>query len=264
MVQRDGAICSLCAEELNSCPHWAPVLLGWVCKACAPALPPCTGQPMPHGCEGVSRAALCPLERKGLDPAPAPCGSLVTAGTECPHSVAVEAARALRVGGARWVLSREGPVLAAVSWVWSAGPSAPPAPHQEGTTTLRHGRCRTCCWLGSSQRWGEGLSHSVCLQGMGRGWAKAATPSRVRLLAAPRSPSVVPHTVRGRDGAQWGCCRPPALGMESGTVPGGERGGERSTRGLRQPPLPACPFHRGQGPSGRGGLAGGRALPAPS
>lgn len=137
-------------------------------------------------------------------------------------------------------------------------PMAPPAPHQVGTTTLRHGRCRTCCWLGSSQSCGEDMSHSLCLQGMGRGRAEAAVPSPICLLAGPCSPSAVPHTVRGRARAQRGCCRPPGLGMGSGAGSAAPVG----SASPRSPPVPV-PVTAGRDPAGARGWSGAGLSPLP-
>lgn len=151
-----------------------------------------------------------------------------------------------------------------------------------GATTLLEWGFGTCCCLGGCQRWGGGGCSTACAckvwggEGRGQGWC----PQPPLTTDSPAETQLWPHsTVQGQDGAQWGCCCPSALGMESRMIPGGHPLTPRKAKRARQraapvgfasPCSPALSLLPALGLAswagawhGAEGLAGGRTAPPP-
>jgi len=229
----DGTHC-LRAEELNTrvpsmgylcwapaMPRWVPRLVPW---RCPPALPgwccvAVRARAATAGCRlvpaGGGRAETCPtgvlllgdpggwgtpMARLQSHPCPEPGGCSYhgqgATGMGTSPSLAVE------------------PLFARLSWIRPQGP--------HGTACPTPGHCREPLLAGGLPclGWGQAVPRRVPAKS-GEGVGQSPAPSPFCRRAAPHQPTHGPAAPgRGQEGAQRGRCQTPALGTESGAVPG--------------------------------------------
>lgn len=203
--------------------------------------------------------------RKGLDPAPALCGFLVTAGTEGPPWHGCEGCLGPEDGASRRCslgFVRRRACACRHGLGLSVGPHGTACTSSGGNHHAQTWEMQDTLLAGDFPKLGEGYVpqpvSAMNGEGMGQSCCPQPVPPPGRPLKSICSPTHCAGAGWGTAGMLW-----DASGMQSGMVPGGERAGSAAPVGSASPRSPPVPVTAGRDPPGAGGWPGAGLSPLP-